>query len=132
MSQDDFLYARNIVTSAINTLTQGLSVTGGLTVDTFQGGVKPLAAIASSGTITLAGFRVVRLSVSGGATASAIALPSGTYDGQDCTLINENPTGASTLILPSAANLPVAVTISGANLGKRLVWCSATNIWNGC
>lgn len=132
MSQDDLIVARSIVIQSITNPTAGLAVSGGLSADSLSGGVKPLAAIASSGTISIASARVVRLSVSGGATASAIAMPSGTLDGQDVTLINENATGASTLILPSAANLPVAVTISGANVGKRLVWCSATNIWSSC
>lgn len=132
MSQDDFVYARTVTAQSITGVTSGLSVTGGLAIDTFSGGVKPLAAIATSGTVVIASARVVRLSVAAGATASAIAMPNGTLDGQDVTLINENATGASTLILPSAANLPTAVTISGANVGKRLVWTSATSIWNGC
>lgn len=132
MSQDDLIVARSIVIQSITNPTAGLAVSGGLSADTFSGGVKALTAIATSGTITLAGFRVVRLSVSGGATASAIAMPSGTLDGQDVTIVNENATGASTLILPSAANLPTAVTISGANIGRRLVWISALNLWSPC
>jgi hypothetical protein len=130
--QDDLIVARSIVIQSITNPTSGLAVSGGLSADTLSGGVKPLAAIATSGTITLAGFRVVRLSVAAGATASAIAMPSGTLDGQDVTVVNENATGASTLILPSAANLPTAVTISGANIGRRLVWISALNLWSPC
>jgi hypothetical protein len=132
MSQDDLIVARVVTAQSITGVTSGLSVTGGLGADTLSGGVKALAAIATSGTIVIASARVVRLSVVAGATASAIAMPSGTLDGQDVTIVNENATGASTLILPVAANLPTAVTISGANIGRRLVWISALNLWSPC
>jgi len=132
MAQDDLIVARSIVIQSITNPTAGLAVSGGLSADTLSGGVKPLAAIATSGTVVVTSARIVRLSVAGGATASGIAMPSGTLDGQDVTLINENATGASTLILPSAANLPTAVTISGANIGRRLVWISALNLWSPC
>lgn len=132
MAQDDLIVARSIVIQSITNPTAGLAVSGGLSADTLSGGVKPLAAIATNGTVVVTSARIVRLSVAAGATASGIAMPSGTLDGQDVTLINENATGASTLILPSAANLPTAVTISGANIGRRLVWISALNLWSPC
>lgn len=132
MSQDDLIVARVVTAQSITGVTSGLTVAGGLSMDTLSGGVKPLAAIATNGTIVVSGARIVRLSVAAGATASGIAMPSGTLDGQDVTLVNENATGASTLILPSAANLPTAVTISGANIGRRLAWISALNLWSPC
>jgi hypothetical protein len=132
MSQDDLVVARVVTAQSITGVTSGLTVTGGLNADILSGGVKPLAAIATNGTVVIASARIVRLSVAAGATASGIAMPSGTVDGQDVTLVNENATGASTLILPSAANLPTAVTISGANIGRRLVWVSALSLWSPC
>lgn len=148
MSQDDFIYTKNLqvtTTAILNNPTfsgtvagssmstaSGLTVTGGVTTDLLQGGTtSAIATVADSGTISIA-RRVAKVSGAAGATVAAAAIATaGAVGGQELIVVNENATVGSTLVISTNVIVKAgttSVTISGL-AAARFIWDDTQSKW---
>jgi hypothetical protein len=148
MSQDDFIYTKNLQVTTSATLNNptfsgtvagssmstasGLTVTGGVTTDLLQGGTtSAIATVADSGTISIA-RRVAKVSGAAGATVAGAALATaGAVGGQELIVVNENTTVGSTLIVSTNVIVKAgttSVTISGL-AAARFIWDDTQLKW---
>lgn len=111
-----------------NVTIQGAS---GVSTTLVRGGVVA-PTVSTGGTIAVTGARVIKATVASGAQATNLTLASG-LPGQDLTVINENTTGTSTLIITGSV-ITVAgtttVTISGL-AAKKFIYDDTQNLWVG-
>lgn len=105
--------------------------TNGVSTTLVRGGVVS-PTVSTGGTIAVTGARVIKATVASGAQATNLTLASG-LPGQDLTVINENTTGTSTLIITGSV-ITVAgtttVTISGL-AAKKFIFDDTQNLWVG-
>jgi hypothetical protein len=110
--------------------TMTVNGTNGLSVNSISGGVSALATIATSGSISIAGVRVARCTVAGAVTA--VTLPTGTLNGQEITIVNENTTAANSITFAASGTSNVAngvSTVVSGLLCARLVWDAGATLW---
>lgn len=127
ISTSDGIHTRTITVDETAALSGGATVVGGATVDTLISTPAALLTVTSSQVISPVGARIIRATVAAGATASGLSLAAG-INGQELTIINENATGASTLI--ASTGTLANITISGQT-GARLIF-DTTNSWVKC
>jgi hypothetical protein len=85
---------------------------------------------STGGTLAVTGARVIKATVASGAQATNLTLASG-LPGQELTVINENTTGTSTLIITGSVitvSGTTTVTISGL-AGKRFIFDDTQGLW---
>lgn len=117
------------VVDALTVNSGGVTTLGGpVSTQVQYGGQSALATIATSGTITTSGVRVIRTTV-GGAVTSCV-LQAGTLAGQEITVINENTTGSNTIGFAASgtSNYASPAAISGLTAAK-FVWDGGTSLW---
>jgi len=122
--------AGNLTVEGTGTVSSGLVVTSGITVDTVQGGQSATAVVlATSGTISTAA-RISRIAPT--AAVTSCVLQSGTAAGQTVIVVNEGVAGSSATFAASASSLVAlgAVVVSGLK-STQFVWDTSTNLWYG-
>jgi len=102
---------------------------GNITINSIAGGVASVNP-SNGATIATAGLRQIKVSGTSNAQVSNLTLATG-LSGQDLTVINENATGTSTIILTGnviAALGTTTVTISGG-AGAKFSFDSTQGLW---
>ena len=114
--------------AAGNLTVQGVA---GVSATVVRGGIVA-PTTSTGGTLQVTGARIIKATVASGAQATNLTLASG-LPGQDLTVINENTTGTSTLIITGSV-ITVAgtttVTISGL-AAKKFVFDDTQHLWVG-